>query len=535
MSMSIPEPVNLRDEPEPRPGEASQGGREDEFWAVPGVERPGAQASATGAAPVGDYVPASTPTTRAIEELLGQINDLGEAVAALHAAAGRVAALAAPPGGAGSATAEPAVLDHLTGLTNVKNTIDATIQELVRVADAADIARTAAGLTLGSWFGLKTHVAPREASRLILTARRARRFQRLRAAALAGAVSARQLEVAAKVLCELPADLDPAQLAKAEELLVGRAGALSPDQLAGAGEEILESVAPQIAQQSAEDKAARQLKRAERARYLSVRSNFDGTATIRGLLPIAEGELVRAVIERAAEKTRRDLARTPGAAPLDRGRARADALVEIIKHVQSCGRAAPLGTTGARLVVTIQAADLMGAGAGAHADAGSGAGGRIAGSGERLAAAAMSILACDSDVTRVLVGAKGEILDVGRTTRMVPKGIKTALAARDKGCVFPGCDRPVEVCHAHHVKPWRRGGPTRLSNLCTLCPTHHRLVEPPRDGPPAWQPRLRDDGLWEFIPPPWFDSDQKPLLHHRFAKATPPPPTPPTPAGLTES
>src|SRR5690606_5504002 len=50
--------------------------------------------------------------------------------------------------------------------------------------------------------------------------------------------------------------------------------------------------------------------------------------------------------------------------------------------------------------------------------------------------------ACDSLLYRIVVGARGEVLDVGRHTSTWPVGIRRAITYRDGGCVFPGCDRP---------------------------------------------------------------------------------------------
>jgi HNH endonuclease len=67
-------------------------------------------------------------------------------------------------------------------------------------------------------------------------------------------------------------------------------------------------------------------------------------------------------------------------------------------------------------------------------------------------------------------------LDVGRASRVVHPAQRTALAVRDGGCVFPGCDRPLEWCEAHHLLHWLDGGPTDLANLALLCRAHHRAV-----------------------------------------------------------
>jgi hypothetical protein len=85
-------------------------------------------------------------------------------------------------------------------------------------------------------------------------------------------------------------------------------------------------------------------------------------------------------------------------------------------------------------------------------------------------------IACDSSVSRVLTKGSSEPLDVGRKTAVVPEGLRRALAVRDGGCRFPGCDRPQSWCDAHHVVHWADGGATSLGNLVLLCRPHHRLA-----------------------------------------------------------
>jgi hypothetical protein len=75
-----------------------------------------------------------------------------------------------------------------------------------------------------------------------------------------------------------------------------------------------------------------------------------------------------------------------------------------------------------------------------------------------------------------LGGAARQPLDVGRATRVVHPAQRAALAVRDGGCVFPGCDRPLAWCDAHHLWHWVDGGPTDLWNLAMVCRAHHRAV-----------------------------------------------------------
>jgi hypothetical protein len=84
--------------------------------------------------------------------------------------------------------------------------------------------------------------------------------------------------------------------------------------------------------------------------------------------------------------------------------------------------------------------------------------------------------ACDANVTRVITDAASQPLDVGRKTKVVPPALRRAVAVRDGGCAFPGCDRPSSWCDAHHVRHWADGGTTSIDNLVLLCRRHHRLV-----------------------------------------------------------
>jgi hypothetical protein len=96
----------------------------------------------------------------------------------------------------------------------------------------------------------------------------------------------------------------------------------------------------------------------------------------------------------------------------------------------------------------------------------------------------------------VLGGAPRQPLEVGRATRVVHPAQRAALAVRDGGCVFPGCDRPLAWCDAHHLWHWVDGGPTDLSNLAMVCRAHHRRVH--EEG---WRLIRGPDGRFTVAPP----------------------------------
>jgi hypothetical protein len=98
------------------------------------------------------------------------------------------------------------------------------------------------------------------------------------------------------------------------------------------------------------------------------------------------------------------------------------------------------------------------------------------GSGTVLLVDEIRRLACDGNVTRVVFGPDSQPLDVGRTKRLVAPSMRMAVVARDRHCVFPGCDRPAGWCDVHHLRHWADGGPTALENMVLLCRHHHGLV-----------------------------------------------------------
>ena len=144
---------------------------------------------------------------------------------------------------------------------------------------------------------------------------------------------------------------------------------------------------------------------------------------------------------------------------------RADALVEIVARGVSAPEGTPT-TDKTKVVVLIDLETLVGDLRGTGTTL----------SGDVLTPETVRRLACDAGIIPMVLGRQGEPLDVGRQKRLVTRGLRLALIARDKGCSFPGCTMPPQWADAHHVLPWYRGGRTSLLTTALLCRRHHTHV-----------------------------------------------------------
>jgi Domain of unknown function (DUF222) len=81
---------------------------------------------------------------------------------------------------------------------------------------------------------------------------------------------------------------------------------------------------------------------------------------------------------------------------------------------------------------------------------------------------------CETGAVPVTVDACGNPLDVGRESRLYTPTQRIALAIRDGGCRWTGCDRPSSYCEAHHIDHWTRDhGHTNIDRGILLCRFHH--------------------------------------------------------------
>ncbi len=119
--------------------------------------------------------------------------------------------------------------------------------------------------------------------------------------------------------------------------------------------------------------------------------------------------------------------------------------------------------------------------------------GFIEGQTEPVSIATVERHACSAGTVRLTVddhpANAGQPLNLGRERRLFSRAQRLALAARDGGCRWPGCERPPSWCEAHHIEHWQRDqGRTDVADGLLLCRHHHLLAhnngwEIERDGP----------------------------------------------------
>jgi hypothetical protein len=216
------------------------------------------------------------------------------------------------------------------------------------------------------------------------------------------------------------------------------------------------------------------------ARSLTIKTGEGGMVWLRGVLDPEGAAVFRTALEPNARRNGKDDDRT-------RERRLGDAVVELARRSLDNGLVPQHGSARPHLQVTTTLETLL-----QH----TGAPAADLEFSLPISAKAVERLACDCNVTRILLGADSAVIDVGRSKRVITPAQSKGLKVRDKGCRFPGCDRPATYTSGHHLVHWIKGGSTDLPNLVLLCYRHHWMVHEGK-----WQLVKTDDGQILAIPP----------------------------------
>ena len=388
------------------------------------------------------------------------------------------------------------------------------LAELAAHVDAAGVAWQEHGASTPTWLADAANLTRREAARLIAAGQGLARFGVVAAAAESGAVLPAQAEAITGVLDALPEDFGADVVARGQELMVGFAATHNSTELRRLSRYLLETLAPETVDEREAARLEREHRLALRNRYLTFTPDHQGSVLLRGSLPVADAEAFIAIVDAYAAVRKRGIDRLdPHAEYLTPAMNRADALMAMVRTHARGSLAPNHGGDRPRIVVTMSYDKL----AKAAVDGGL-LRGQLVGSAQPVPAGLLRQWLCDADLMPAVLGGESELLDVGRTQRLVTAPIRAALELRDGGCIFPGCDKPPNACQAHHRKPWWAGGETSLTNLVLVCDHHHGIVEPGRD-PTAdrWRVEFRADGVPQVIPPKRVDPSQRPRVHARFS------------------
>ncbi len=287
-------------------------------------------------------------------------------------------------------------------------------------------------------------------------------------------IGAADVAVIRSVLARIPSHLGDEQRGEVEAELARQARTLDAGQLAVLGKRILAYLDQDGKPPNEHPETRRRLSFHDR----------DGGYELRGWLDREAAEIVRSALSpvaapRPATGTEIDLR--------DAAQRDADALVELAQRALESGELPTEGGERPQVVVTVSLAVLQGR-----------IGSASLALGGPITADIARRIACDARVIPVVLGSRGEPLDVGRASHTVPAAIRRAVIARDRGCAFPGCPVPARWCEIHHVIFWADGGETSVGNCVALCGRHHRLIHHSH-----WHIDMAS-GIPQFHPPSWL-------------------------------
>ncbi len=355
---------------------------------------------------------------------------------------------------------------HVRALDVERCRVEAALARAVDAADARGVWAYDGATSGAAWLAYRCELSRSSAATLVRTARRLRSMPGTEAALAGG-----ELGFAKAVLLASAAgrsDKTAAVFARDEAVLVDHARRLTVDQTAVMLRHWLSQADPH-----------REKRERGEGDRLHVSSTFDGTTVLDGVYASEDGAVIKAAVDAEYERLWR-AERASGGPARTPAQRRAAALAEVIRRAVGAEPGRPT------ITVTISLDDLAGGTGSGHVDD----------TGEPVAAETARRLACDARIVPVVLDGRSEPIDVGRAARAVTPAQRRALTLRDRGCVFPGCDRPPSWCDGHHIVHWADGGPTNLANLCLLCDHHHKALH---EG--GWTMARAPDGRLTFTRP----------------------------------
>jgi hypothetical protein len=318
-----------------------------------------------------------------------------------------------------------------------------------------------------SWSIIRCRMSPSVAAEMVTSARHLEELPATASALREGEIGYQH----ASLIARTAEQVGDERVREAEPALVDAARILDVRRFSELTRRLRECVDP--------DGSLRDANRMHEQRRLYLSQTLDGMFRVDGWLDPEGGAVVLTVLNAAGPPLRGD--------QRSAAQRRADALVDSCRRELDAGRLPLVRGQRPHLWVTVPAETLRGEPCSP--------GGELRWAGPVVGDLARR-LACDAVRTEVTIDANGAPLAVGRPARTVRAGQRRRLVARDKGCRFPGCDRPPEWTDAHHMVPFAIHRTTEVGNLVLLCRLHHRLAHEGR-----WQIAWGPNGGLTARPP----------------------------------
>ncbi|SFD93394.1 HNH endonuclease [Blastococcus tunisiensis] len=360
------------------------------------------------------------------------------------------------------------VLDRTAVLVAVRNAADAELTRTVRKAENMQAPERDGTRSMRSWLRGHVRLSAREAARIVRNGRALEQFPAVAKAFAEGAVTAEQVAViapaaAVDVLAEAVGQ--GIDVSAVDELLAEVATTQEHAVLGTVVQHFLARLDPDGSEPDPTERRA-----------VSISRHADGSVSGRFELDAVGGEKFCSVLESMVQADR------PAGDLRTRSRQLGDALVQWADNTLAAGQLPILRTVKPHVIVTIPLADLV--------DLAALPGAGSTGFGAEISAARARMLACDGNVTRIVIGPEGQPLEAGRTKRVFPPHLRRAVDVRDHHCVFAGCSAPSHWCDVHHLVHWAHGGETDVDNAALLCERHHTKVHH------GFRVERQPDGRW---------------------------------------
>jgi hypothetical protein len=341
---------------------------------------------------------------------------------------------------------------------------------LVAQAELAGLAAHHGYPSLAAWLREQVRLAPGEAKKQIRLAQALGEHPLTREALADGSFPAASAAVITDALDALPSDLDADLVERAEQHLAGEGHAHDTQALRRIAARLDEVLDPDGAEARLGAQLARAEARAARQAVLNLWHD-ETTATTHGTfrLPLLSGMKLQRMIESLLNPGRPDpMARTDveTGVKLAPEELRGHALIELIHRIPA-GKLPRTGGCDPTVVITMELDTLLGGLRAAHLD-----------TGHAISPGAARRLAAQCGVIPAVLGASGEVLDLGRKARFFTKKQRLAMTIQQGGvCAVDGCGRPATWGDAHHLKQWQSGGRTDLQDGVLVCRAHHTYAD----------------------------------------------------------